>query len=162
MIFQSHLGLHRMKRLFFGPTNSSGIFHHKVTKVFTGLKGCITIHDNLLVFGKDEDEHNRNMAGMLERAKEKGVNLKLAKSMICAAEVKWFGRVYSAAGVSADPDKIDHIVWEGRPETIKDVRSLLQATAYNTKYGFDHHEDLTYKEVTAPLRQLLEKEATYR
>ena len=48
-IFQSHLGLYRMKRLFFGPTNSSGIFHHKVTKVFAGLEGCIMIHDNLLV-----------------------------------------------------------------------------------------------------------------
>ena len=45
---------------------------------------------------------------------------------------------------------------------IKEVRSLLQAATYNAKYGFDHHEDLTYEEVTAPLRQLLEKDATYR
>ena len=102
------------------------------------------------------------MAAMLERVKVKGVTLKLAKSMICAAEVKWFGRVYSAAGVSADPDKIHHIVQAGRPETIEDVRSLLQATAYNTKYVFDHLETKTYKEVTAPLRQLLIKDATYR
>ena len=28
VILQSHLGLHRMKRWFLGPTNSSGIFHH--------------------------------------------------------------------------------------------------------------------------------------
>ena len=28
-----------MKRRLFGPTNSPGIFHHKVTKVFTGLEG---------------------------------------------------------------------------------------------------------------------------
>ena len=28
VIFQSHLGLHRIKRMFFGPTNSLGIFHH--------------------------------------------------------------------------------------------------------------------------------------
>ena len=49
VIFQSHLGLHRMKRLLFGPTNSLGIFHHKVTKVFAGLTGCIKIYDNLLV-----------------------------------------------------------------------------------------------------------------
>ena len=68
------------------------------------------INDNLLVFGCDKDEHNRNMAGMLERAREKGVTLKLPKSMICAAEVIWFGRVYSVAGMSADPDKIHHIV----------------------------------------------------
>ena len=124
-----------MKRLFFGPTNSSGIFHHEVTKVFIGLKGCITIHNNLLVFWENEAEHNRNMAAMLERAKERGVTLKLSKSMICAAEVRWFRRVYSAAGVSADPDKIDHIVQVGRPETIEDVRSLLQAAAYSAKYS---------------------------
>ena len=92
VIFQSHLGLHRMKRLFFRLTNSSGIFHHEVTKVFAGLKGCVTIHDNLLVYGCDKDEHIRNMAAMLERVKVKGVTLKLAKSMICVAEVKWFGQ----------------------------------------------------------------------
>ena len=45
---------------------------------------------------------------------------------------------------------------------IKEVRSLLQAANYNAKYGFDLHEDLTYEEVKAPLRQLLEKDATYR
>ena len=39
VIFQSHLGLNRMRRLFFGPTNRSGIFHHEVTKVFAGLEG---------------------------------------------------------------------------------------------------------------------------
>ena len=50
----------------------------------------------------------------------------------------------------------------GRLETIEDVRSLLQAAAYNAKYGFKHHETKTYEEVTAPLRQLLVKDATYR
>ena len=134
-----------MKRLFFGPTNSSGIFHHKVTKVFAGPVGCITIHDNLLVYGGDETEQNRKMAATLERAKEKGFILKLAKSTICEAEVKWFGRVFSGAGVLADLDKIQHIVQAGRPKTIKDVGSLLQAAAYNAKYGFDHLEDRSYE-----------------
>ena len=49
------------------------------------------IHYNLLVYGGDESEHNKNMAAMLERAKEKGDTLKLAKLTICEAEVKWFG-----------------------------------------------------------------------
>ena len=64
--------------------------------------------------------------------------------------------------MSADPDKIYHILQAGQPETIKDVRSLLQAAAYNAKYGLDHNAKKTYKEVTAPLRQLLVKDATYR
>ena len=63
--------------------------------------------------------------------------------------------MFSAAGVSADPDKIQHIVQVGWPETIEDARSLPQAAAYNAKYGFDHLEDKSYEEVTAPLRRLL-------
>ena len=70
--------------------------------------------------------------------------------------------MFSAAGLSADPDKIQHIVQAGRPETIGDVRSLLQAAAYNAKYGFDHLEDKSYQEVTAPLKRLLIKDAAYR
>ena len=162
VIFQSHLGLHRMKRLFFGPMNSSGIFHHEVTKVFAGLKGCITIHANLLVYGGDKAEHNKNLVATLERAKEKGVTLKLSKSTICEAEVKWFGWVFLGAGVSADPNKSQHIVQAGRPETIENMRSLLQAAAYNAKYGFDHWEDKSYMEVTAPLRKLLNKDAIFK
>ena len=161
IIFQSHLGLHRMKRLFFGPTNSSGIFHHEVSKAFAGVPGCITIHDNLLVFGRNVKEHNANLRGMLERAKKLGVTLKLSKSTVCEPEVKWFGRVYSGAGVSADPEKIKHIVQAGRPESIEEVRSLLQAAAYNAKYAFDHKEDCSYEEATAPLRELLVKDAKF-
>jgi hypothetical protein len=34
--------------------------------------------------------------------------------------------------------------------------------AYNAKYGFDHLETKSYEAVTAPLRQLLINDATYR
>ena len=37
----------------------------------------------------------------------------------------------------------------------------MRAAAYNAKYGFDHLETRSYKEVTAPLRHLLIKDATY-
>ena len=42
------------------------------------------------------------------------------------------------------------------------MRSLLQAVAYNTKYGFDHLEGKSYEEVTAPLCRLLIKDAAFR
>ena len=49
-VFQTDEGLHRIKRLYFGPTSSNGIFHHKVEKVFRGILGCTTIHDKQSVF----------------------------------------------------------------------------------------------------------------
>ena len=143
-VFQTHEGLHRMKRLYFGPMSATGIFHHAVHQQFAGIPGCISIHDNVLVYGATVEEHNMNLEQTLARAKERGITFKLAKSTFCLPEVRWFGRVFSSTGMSADPDKISHIITAGRPGTTEDVRSFLQAAAYNAKYTFDHQETQTY------------------
>ena len=75
------------EKLYFGPKSSSGIFHHEVQKTFSGVNGCIPIHDNILVYGKNIEEHNINLKSTLERAKEKGVILKLSKSTFCEPQV---------------------------------------------------------------------------
>ena len=163
-VFQTHQGLHRMKRLFFGPKNSSGIFHHEVQKSFAGIPGCLSIHDNILVYGKGPDpiaDHNANLRATLQRAKDRGFTFKLSKSTFLTREVPWFGRIYSGAGISADPEKINNIVNAGRPNTVEDVKSLLQAAAYNAKFAFDHKEGESYEDVTAPLRELLQSGAKF-
>ena len=39
-----------MKRLFFGPTNSTGILQHEVSKALAGLKGCTSIQGRIIVY----------------------------------------------------------------------------------------------------------------
>ena len=160
-VFQTHEGLHRMKRLYFGPMSATGIFHHAVHQQFAGVPGCISIHDNVLVYGATLEEHNKHLELTLTRAKERGITFKLAKSTFCLPEVRWFGRVFSSTGMSADPDKIAHIITAGRPGTTEDIRSFLQAAAYNAKYTFDHQETHTYEEMTKPLRELMVKGAQF-
>ena len=160
-IFQTHEGLHRMERVYFGPTSSSGIFHHEVMKALRGVKGCTTLHDNILVHGRTHEEHRRALRDTLERCREKGITLHKAKGSFSKTEVNWFGRVFSPAGVSADPRKIEAIIEAGRPTSTDDVRSLIQATAYNARFAFDHEEDQTYEQVTAPLRELMGKDSRF-
>ena len=127
VVFQTHQGLHRMKRLFFGPKNSSGIFHHEVQKSFAGIPGCLSIHDNILVYGKGPNpiaDHNANLRATLQRAKERGYTFKISKSTFLTREVPWFGRIYSEAGISADPEKIKNITQSGCPQSIEEVKSL--------------------------------------
>ena len=160
-IIQTHEGLHRMERVFFGPTSTSGIFHHEVEKALRGVEGCTSIHDNILVYGKDHETHRENLKQTLQRCKEKGITLKLAKSNFCKNQVTWFGRVYSGTGVSADPAKIKLIREAGRPTNTDEVRSLIQAAAYNVKFAFDHQQQGSYEDTTAPLRELLVKGARF-
>ena len=118
-IFQTHEGLHRMERLYFGPSASSGIFHHEVHKALTGLKGATNIHDNIIVWGRSFEEHYENLEACLKRCQEKNIVLKASKSTFCMSEIDWFGRQFTAHGVSADPKKIKLIIDAGRQNPLK-------------------------------------------
>ena len=161
-IFQTHEGVHRMKRLYFGPTAATGIFHSGVRQALKGVPGTSSIHDNIIVYGVDYDDHANNLKACLKRCEERNITLKLSKSSFCMTEIEWFGRVFTAHGVTADPKKIKAIIEAGRPENIEDVRSLLQACQYNAKFIFDSDETSeSYEEVTQPLRELLRKDAKF-
>ena len=150
-----------MKRLFFGPQNISGILHHEVRKIFQGIPDVLTIHDNILIHAPDTHRHNIALEATLKQAQKYNITFKLKEATICEPSVKWFGRVYLASGVTSDPEKVQIIGKAGRPENIQDVKSLLQAAAYNAKFVFDHEEDMSYEEATAPLRELLKKGSVF-
>ena len=161
-IFQTHEGCHKMNRLYFGPTAGTGIFHSGVRKALQGVPGTSSIHDNIIVHGVDFEDHARNLIACLERCAEKGITLKLSKCNFGQTEIEWFGRVFSAHGVSADPNKIKAIIEAGRPTSLEEVRSLLQACQYNAKFLFDSGEiNESYEDVTKPLRELLHKDAKF-
>ena len=63
--FQTHEGLHRFKVLFFGAAPASDLFHNRVKASLEGLKGVISIHDNILVWGKTPEEHSANLESCL-------------------------------------------------------------------------------------------------
>ena len=162
-IFQTHEGIHRMERLYFGPTASSGIFHSEVRKALAGLTGTTNIHDNILVWGRNHKEHLDNLKACLERCAEKGIILKPSKSNFCMDRITWFGRTFTSNGVTTDPEKLNNITQAGRPTNTEDVRSLLMACQFNAKFVFDHPRvEGTYEEITLPLRKLLQKDAEFK
>ena len=161
-IFQTHEGLHRMERLYFGPTASSGIFHNEVRKALQGLQGVTNIHDNILVWGNNFSDHLENLRNCLERCALKGIILKSSKTNTCMNKIKWFGRTFTSDGVTADTDKIKSIISNGKPKTTEDVRSFLMACQYNAKFLFDTpNVKESYEQVTAPLRNLLKKDQKF-
>ena len=75
---------------------------------------------------------------------------------------KWFGRTFTSEGVTADIDKINAIMSQGKAESSEEIRSFLMACQYNAKFLFDSHEvEESYKEITAPLRALLKKDVNF-
>ena len=135
--FRTHEDLHRFKVLFFGASPASELFHNKIKQALSGLPGYISIHDNILIYGKTPEEHETNLSAYLDRIEAKGLTLHRSKCTFGRTFVSWFGYIFSASGMSADPSNIKAIATAGHPQTTDEVKSFLQACQYNAKFMFD-------------------------
>ena len=59
--FSTHIGLRRYKRLVFGINAAAEIFQNVIEAILAGLPGCKNISDDIIVFGRDQKEHDANL-----------------------------------------------------------------------------------------------------
>ena len=85
--FNTPFGRFKFNRLPFGLNFSDEVFQKKMQFAFEGIEGAEVIYDDLLVWGKDEESHDRALRNVLERAREKGVKLKRQECRIKIPEV---------------------------------------------------------------------------
>lgn len=150
-----------MEQGYFALNSMSSIFHNEVRKALKGWKGVVSIHDNIAVYGENTLDHYTNLQNCLERCKEKGKILKPSKSKFCMSRMKWFGRIFTGHGVTADSEKHTMIKEAGKPSSIEDVLSLRMACQFNAKFSFDSTPGASYEDTTFHLRQLLKKDAKF-
>ena len=71
--FNTPFGRFHFTRLPFGLVVSQDIFLKQLDTAFEGLNGITSIADDTFVYGSSEEEHDRNLFKLMERAQEKGV-----------------------------------------------------------------------------------------
>lgn len=146
--FSTHVGLRRYKRLMFGVNAASEIFQNKIEELLTGLPGCKNISDDIIVFGETQESHDQNLRKVFKRLKENNVRLNKEKCVFSKSEVMFYGHIFSANGIKADPKKIDAIKNAPPPQNISEVKSLLGMAQYVSRFIPG------YASLTAPLRSL--------
>ena len=67
MTFSTPWGNYRYKRLAFGGKNSQDRFDAEIAKIISGIPHVLNNRDDIMVGGKDLEEHNRNLETLLER-----------------------------------------------------------------------------------------------
>ena len=65
--FTTHRGLYRYKRLMFGISSAPEKYQKVISDVIQGCNGVGNIADDLIVYGADLEEHDRNLYIVLER-----------------------------------------------------------------------------------------------
>lgn len=153
--FATHIGLFRYKRLMFGVNTAAEIFQKTLSQVLQGLKGVFNISDDTLVFGKTRREHDNNLKAVLEQLRTAGLTVNLEKCLIGQTNVRFYGLVFGADGVSPDPKKVQDILAAPDPQTSSEVRSLLGMLNYSSRF-IPNFASITY-----PLRLLTRKDAKW-
>ena len=92
--------------------------------ILEGLEGVLCLVDDVLVFGSDQQEHDRRLRGVLERLNKARVTLNAEKCAFSRKEIKFLGHVVNHRG-HPDPDKTTAIQMMPKPKDISELRRFL-------------------------------------
>ena len=157
--FYTPQGIYRFKRLVMGAGPASQEFHERFRRNLVGYEGVLQIEDDLLVYGKDQNDHDTHLIAILGCLSEMGVTLSKNKCEWSKSEAIWFGYRFDKDGMSQDPKKIKAIVDLPSPKSVSELKSFLQMCQFNAMFMYNSTE--TYSDVTAPLRNLLKKDIPF-
>ena len=149
--FSTPFGKFRYNRLPFGLNVSQDVFQRKVDETYDPCEGTIGISDDITVHGKGAEHHDQRLHAAMERTRECNLCLNYRKLLVKQHTVKFFGNIYSAEGVRADPDKVKAITAMRPPESKSEVKSFLGMVNYLQKFI------PRLSEHTKPLRDLEKK-----
>ena len=71
--------------------------------ILCGLKGTLCLIDDVLIFGKTQEEHDQRLADALKRIQSAGVTLNKDKCVFSTSTLTFLGHVLDKDGISADP-----------------------------------------------------------
>lgn len=150
--FNSPLGPFRYKRLTFGLTNAPELFQRIMEHILSGLEGVIVYLDDLLIFGKDNKEHNRRLKAVLERLDQFNVRISPEKCKFNRTWVEFVGLIFSELGISQSPSKVSAVTNCEPPRTKEEAQSFLGMLAY-----LGHRNIPDFAEISEPIRRLTHK-----
>ena len=90
-----------------------------------GVKQCVKVVDDILVYDEDYLTHLRRVNDILARCRAHGITLNAKKFVLAAPSVNFCGYRLSKDGIGADPEKVRAITEFPTPATLTDLRSFM-------------------------------------
>ena len=149
--FLTHRGRYRYLRLPQGLASSPEIFAAEMNRILEGIDGVIVHMDDVLVYGKDQTEHDGRLEQVLQRIKAAGMTLNKDKCKFGEKSVQFLGYVIDGNGINAGP-RIQGIIDFPVPTDITAVRSFLGLANQFARFSNG------LADVSGPLRELLRTE----
>ena len=154
-MFNSHRGRLRFLRMPFGAKMSQDVFQLQMDAILKQCPGVIGIHDDMVIFGVDQQDHDANLINLLNVCQKEGLVLNSKKLELRRERVTFFGAEYSAQGMHPDPKKVQGITEMTAPKDKQQLQSFLGMVNYMGTFipNLSHH--------TEPLWAMLKKDNVF-
>jgi hypothetical protein len=107
--FKTPFGLFEYKMMPFGLTNAPSFFMAAMNDVLQGLSFVSVYLNDILIFSKTPEEHITHVTAVLNKIKEHGFFLKLAKCEFFQTSITYLGPLINCDGIMPDPKKLSAV-----------------------------------------------------
>ena len=111
----THKGLRHYRRLRFGVNSAADIFQHKISETIQDIPNAKNMSDDVIAWGRTQQEHNTASESVLQRFQEKGLALNGPKCRYNKTSLQFYGLIFSKDGVNPDPKLVSGFVNASRP-----------------------------------------------
>ncbi|GJU34713.1 putative reverse transcriptase domain-containing protein [Tanacetum coccineum] len=136
MAFQTRYGHYEFQVMPFRLTNAPAVFMDLMNRVCKPYldKFVIVFIDDILIYSKDEKEHEEHLKAILELLKKEQLYAKFSKCEFWIPKVQFLGHVIDSRGIHVDPAKIESIKDWASPKTPTEIRQFLGLAGYYRRF----------------------------
>ena len=150
--FITPFGQYCFNKLPFGISSTLEHFQKRISTVFDGLVGVLCLMDNILIFGKDQKEHDIRLNAALERIQAAGVTLNKGFNK---TPLTFLGHTIDGKGISPDPQKTAAINKMASPESTTELRRFMGMVNQLGQFS------PRIAELSKPMREILNSKRTW-
>ena len=147
--FITPFGRFCFNRLPFGISSAPEHFQKRISQVLEGTDGALCLMDDILVFGKTTEEHDKHLEATLHKLQEANLTLNEEKCEFSKPSVEYLGSIIDSEGVHVNPKKVEAILEMETPKDQSGLRRFLGMINQLSKY------QPRVAELSKPLRDLL-------
>ena len=147
----THLGQLLWNRLPYDIAPAAAHFQETIDQTLAGIPMCNCRVDDILISGKDDEEHMRVLNDVIHRLEKQGYKCRLEKSEFMKDSVVYLGLTVRKDGISPVKSKIKDMVNMKPPKDVDELVSFLSGVNYYRRYISN------MSKVIAPLQELRKK-----